>query len=303
MRSGRPGTEKMKRQLLLLSPLLFFAGCAGNRRDVRLTSEPSIERALDIVGSTALGRPLIRFLYKNPVSFEYSNTPGLCHKFSLKTETIYLPLDYKGSDLVLALALARAGHIYRIYALTGMPEVISEEEELGAIFQARLAVELNLVNADFDKAGGAAEIKNDFCTYVLENSAYVMAQARKRALTPDTDCQRPRETIENQRVWLEKTLRAINDETFYQLLYERDMARVKKGAMPVSEAMKNDAVLRSLPTYTVYRYQRTFYDAQNDIFTRFGKIYSDEIHKDASWRAAHRQEIERAREEFSSCNL
>jgi len=293
----------MHERLLIIVPLLFLAACTGNRREVRLTSEPSIERALDIVGSTEEGRPLMKFLYKNPVRFVYSNTPGLCHKFSLKTGTIFLPLDYKGSDLVLALALARAGHIYRIYKLTGMDEIISEEEELGAIFQARLALEINVVNADFDKAGGAPEIKNDFCTYVLENTGYAMAQARKQALTPDVDCQRPRETLENQRVWLEKTLRAINDQTFYQLLYERDMDRVKKGSMPMSEAMKNDAVLRSLATYEVYRFQRTFYDKQNDSFTSFGKLYASELRKDASWRAAHQPDIDRAREEFSACNL
>jgi hypothetical protein len=293
----------MKKHLLLISSFWLLAACAGNRRDVRLTSEPSIERALDIVGSTEQGKPLVKFLYKNPVRFVYSNTPGLCHKFSLKTRTIFLPMEYKGSDLVLALAIARAGHIYRLYKLTGMDEIISEEEELGAIFQARLALEINLVNADFEKAAGAPEIKTDFCTYVLENSGYAMNQARRKALAPDADCQRPRETLENQRVWLEKTLRAINDETFYQLLYDRDMDRVKKGAMPMSEAMKNDAMLRSLATYEVYRFQRTFYDKQNDSFTRFGKIYASELRKDASWRAAHQPDIDRAREEFSACNL
>ena len=293
----------MKKRLLLLASLWFLAACAGSRREVRLTSEPSIERALDIIDSTSQGKPLLKFLAKNPVTFEYANTPGLCHKFSLKTRKIFLPLDYKGSDLILALAIARAGHIYRIYRLSGMDEIISEEEELGAIFLARVALEASVVTADFEKAGGAPEIKNDFCTYVLESSAYAMAQARRKALAPDTDCQRPRETLENQRVWLEKTLRAINDETFYQLLYERDMARVKKGAIPFSEAMKNDAVLRSLPTYEVYRFQRTFYDRQNESFTRFEKIYSSEIGKDASWRAAHREELDRAREEFSACNL
>jgi hypothetical protein len=293
----------MKKLLLLASSLWLLAACAGNRREARLTSEPSIERALDIVASTGEGKPLVKFLYKNPVRFEYANTPGSCHKFSLKTREIFLPLDYKGSDLVLALAIARAAHIYRTYTITGIDEVISEEEELGAIFQARIALEINLVNADFEKAGGAAEIKNDFCTYVLENSRYAMAQARKKALTPDPDCQRPRETLENQRVWLEKTLRAINDETFYQLLYERDMARVKKGAIPVSEAMKHDAELRALPTYEVYRFQRTFYDKQNDSFTNFGKYYSSEIRRDASWRASHKDDLDRAREEFSACNL
>lgn len=293
----------MKKRTLLLASLWLLAACSGNRREARLTSEPSIERALDIVASTREGRPLIRFLYKNPARFEYANTPGTCHKFSLKTREIFLPLDYKGSDLVLALAIARAAYIYRTYVLTGIDEVISEEEELGAIFQARLALEMNLVNADFEKAGGAPEIKSDFCTYVLENSGYAMSQARRKALTQDVDCQRPRETLENQRVWLEKTLRAINDETFYQLLYERDMTRVKKGAMPASVAMKNDAVLRAMPTYEVYRYQRSFYDRQNDSFTRFGKFYSAEVRHDASWRAAHQADLDRAREEFSACNL
>ncbi len=293
----------MKKRTILLASLWLLAACAGNRREARLTSEPSIERALDIVASAPEGRQLLRFLYKHPVRFEYANTPGACHKFSLKTREIFLPLDYKGSDLVLALALARAAYIYRAYALTGIDEVISEEEELGAIFQARLAVELNVVDADFKKAGGAAEIKNDFCTYVLENSGYAMAQARKKALSQDADCQRPRETLENQRVWLEKILRAINNETFYQLIYERDMARVRKGALPVSTAMKNDAVLRAMPTYEVYRYQRSFYDRQNDSFTRFGKFYSAEIRHDASWRAGRQADLDRAKEEFSACNL
>ena len=293
----------MNLRLLPLLPLCFLAACAAGRKDIRLTSEPSIERALDCVNSTGQGRPLLKFLYKNPVSFEYSNTAGRCHKFSLKNRRIFLPPGYRGSDLVLALAIARAAYIYRLYTESGLDEIISEEEELGALFQARLALEINLVNADFSRAGGAPEIKNDFCTYVLENSAYAMAQARKEALTPDPECQRPLDTMENQRVWLEKTLRAINDETFHQLLYERDMARVKKGAMTLAEAARNDAFMRAMPTYEFYRYQRTFYDKQSDIFTRFSKLYAAEIREDALWRAARQTDIDRAREEFSACNL
>jgi hypothetical protein len=293
----------MKIRLLLLAPLLTLAACSASRPDLRLTSEPSIERAFDIIATAREGRTLLKFLNQNPVLFEYSNTAGLCHKFALKRGYIYLPSAYRGSDLVLALAIARAAHIYRLHKLTGLEEIISEEEELGALFQARLGIELNLMSSDFTKAGGAPEIKNDFCTYVLENSAYAMAQARRVALTANTECQRPLETLENQRVWLEKTRKAINDETFYQLLYERDMARVKKGAIPVSEAMKNDAQVRALPTYEVYRFQRTFYDKQTDIFARFLKLYSEETGHDAAWRAAHAEELGLARTEFSACNL
>lgn len=293
----------MKTYPILLTAAIALAGCAGTRPDVRLTSEPSIERALDILGSVPEGKPLMKFLHKNPVRFEYANTPGLCHKFALKNGQIFMPADYKGSDLVLALAIARAAQIYRLAAQSGLEEIISEEEELGALFQARIALEINLVSADFAKAGGAPEIKTDFCTYVLETSRYAMAQARRMALTPDTACLRPLETLENQRVWLEKTRKAINDETFYQLLYERDLARVKKGSMPASEAMKRDAAVRALPTYEVYRFQRTFYDDQNEIFKRFARLYAAEVARDAAWRAAHQAEIDRARTEFSDCNM
>lgn len=294
----------MTKKLLTLLPLCLLASaCAGSRKDVRLTTEPSIERAFDIIQGTQLGKPLMKFLYKNPVRFEYSNKPGLCPKFSLDTGKILLAEEYKSSDLLLALALARAAHIYRIYRETGLDEIISEEEELGAVFQARLALEINVVDADFGKQSYGAAMKTDFCAYVLENSRYAMTQARKEALTPDAACQRPLETLENQRVWLEKARKAINEENFYQLIYERDMARVRKGSMPVSEAMKNDAMIRALPTYEIYRYQRTFYDRQSDIFRRFEKTYAREIAADTAWRAGHQGDLDRARAEFSACDL
>ena len=293
----------MNKRLALLVPLLFLSACFGNRREVSLTSEPSIERALDIIDSVPQGAALLKFLYKHPVRFEYANTPGLCHKFSLKTGHIFIPLEYKESDLVLALTMARAAHIYRLYTVSNLDEIVSEEEELGALFQGRLAVETGLTNADFEKTPIASGLKREFCTYVLEGSAYAMEQARKKALSHDADCQRPLDTLENQRIWLEKTHQAINNETFYQLLYDRDMARVRKGVMPVTEAMKNDAMVRAMPMYEIYRFQRSFYDKQNDIFMRFGIVYSGEVREDSAWRSSHQEEIDRAREEFSACGL
>ena len=293
----------MNKRLLLLTPLLFLAAGAGARPELRLSSEPSIERALDLLGSVPQGKPLVKFMNKNPVRLEYSNTAGSCAKFSLQAGKIFLPVDYRNSDRMLALAIARAAYIYRMYTETGLQEIISEEEELAALYQARVALEIGLVNADFSKATPAAEIKNDFCTYVLESSRYAMAQARKEALTPNTDCQRPLETLENQRVWLDKTRQAINDANFYQLMYERDMQRVRKGSMPVSEAMKNDARLRGMPTYDVYRFQRSFYDRQSDIFGLLEKAYAREVRQDAAWRAEHQSDIDSARDEFSACGL
>ncbi|OGR80727.1 MAG: hypothetical protein A2X32_09290 [Elusimicrobia bacterium GWC2_64_44] len=293
----------MKISSLYLAPLLLLAACAGSRQQASLTSEPSIERALDLLDATPHGKPLLRFLADSGVALQYSNTAGRCSKFGLQARKIYVPVDYKGADHVLAAAVGRSAYIYQLFSESGMDEIISEEEELAALFQARLALELKLTNEHFAKAGGAPEVKAAFCNYILESSGYAMAQARKEALSSDPVCQRPLDTMENQRVWLEKMRQAINDETFYQLLYERDMARVRKGALQMSEAMRKDANLRALPTYEIYRYQRSFYDKQSDIFTRFARLYSGEIARDAAWRAGRREEIDLAREEFSDCNL
>jgi len=292
----------MKKHALIISAAFVLSACAGGKGIV-LTTEPSMERAFDLLEGTREGRPLLKFLHKHPVRFEYSNTPGLCHKFSLKAGKIFLPPEYKSSDKMLALAIARAGKIYEFSSQTGLEELVAEEEELSALTQARLAVDLTLLNEDFDKARGAEGIKTSFCAYVLGGTGYAMQQARRQALAADSDCQRPLDTVENQRVWLEKIRKAIDDETFYQLLYDRDQLRVKKGVMTASQAMKNESELRGLPVYDVYRYQRTFYDQQSDIVGRFDKIRARELREDAGWRQARQADLDQVREEFSACPL
>jgi hypothetical protein len=288
---------------LLLLPALLAASACLPKTAARLTSEPSIERALDVLNSAPEGKSLIRFLQRNPVRFEYSNTPGLCHKFALKSGNIFLPMEFKNSDAFLALALARAAYIYRLYVLSGMDEIVSEEEEVAALFQARLALSLNLTDKDFEQNRYAKQLRAEFCNYIMAGSVSAAMLARTAALSPDPDCQRPLETVQTQRAWLDKTKEAINEESFYTLMYERDMHLVRKGAMTVNTAMKRDADLRALPQYDIYRYQRTFYDKQSGVFLRLEKLYRDALKEDTEWRNSFQADLHRAREDFSACNL
>ena len=283
---------------------LLLSGCLFNKRpEPRLTSEPSIERAFDVLGAVPDGKLLVSFLNEKPVRFEYSNTPGLCHKFFLKTGKIFLPRELKDSDKLLALALARAAYIYRLYAISGLDEIISEEEEMGALFQARIGIEINVLDKDFKRNRSAKELKSDFCIYIMEGSRSAALSARTAALSSLPECQRPLETLQAQRVWLNETRKAINAGSFYQLLYDRDLHKVHKGVMTQGEAMKNDANIRALPTYEIYRYQRVFYDKQNDIFSRIESLYNAALRDDEAWRKANQSAIDRARDEFSECNL
>jgi hypothetical protein len=288
--------------ILLLPALLAAAGCLP-RPAVKFTSEPSIERALDVLNSASEGKSLLHFLQRHPVRFEYANTPGLCHKFSLKTGDIFLPMEFKNSDAFLALALARAAYIYRLYILSGMDEIVSEEEEVAALFQARLGLAISLTDKDFEQNKYARQLRSEFCTYIMEGSVSATLLARTAALTPDPDCQHPLETMQTQRAWLDKTKEAIEEESFFTLMYERDLHLVKKGAMTITMAMKRDADLRALPRYEIYRYQRTFYDKQSAVFGKLEKLYQNALKEDASWRNSFQTDLYKAREEFSACNL
>ena len=296
---------RIKRSALYcLVLVLFGSGCLpGKKQDAGLTSEPSIERALETLRNTPSGNQVTDFLHKKSVLFEYSNTPGRCHKFSLRTGRIFLPRELKDSDTLLILALARAAYIYRLSDLSGLEELVSEEEEMGALFQARVAVELGLTNADLARDKFARELRSDLCAYLMEGSGAAALAARNEALSLEPDCQRPLETLQSRKVWLDDIREAINNDSFFQLLYERDRARVRKGIITMNTAMKNEAAIKALPTYEIYRYQRSFYDKQSGVFSRIEKLYRDSLREDEAWRRAGREAIDRAREEFSGCGL
>ena len=287
----------------LIVLLLISCGSKNRKSEVILTSEPSIERAMDILCETKEGKKLVNFLYTHPIRLEYSNTAGLCHKFAFKKNRIYIARDFKASDIFLALEVVRAALIYKIYVTSKLTEIISEEEELAALLQSRIALQLNLVNDDFSKFPFSSKIKSEFCTYIMDGQKAAMRKARFAALISDTDCQLPLETLSTQKAWLKKIKDSTGKGNFFQILYEHDMEKVKQGALSMMEAMNNDAKNRGLETYDLYRYQRRFYEDSSKIISNFEKIYRQEIKKDANWRERNSELLESAAMEFSECNL
>lgn len=288
-------------------PLLaiFLISCASNKKknDIILSSEPSIERAMDILSETPDGKALVNFLYKHPIRIEYSNTAGLCHKFALERNRIYIARDFKASDILLALEVGRAALIYKMSFISKLKEIITEEEEVAALLQSRIALQLNLVNDDFLNYPFSAKIKSEFCTYIMDGQEPAIRKARNAALIMDPDCQLPLETLHSQKTWLRKIRESTGKVNFFQVLYERDLEKVKKGALTMSEAMRNDSINRGLDSYDIYRYQRTFYEDASEIISKFEKLYNQEIRKDSNWRKNNAEAIERAGMEFSECNL
>lgn len=284
--------------------VFIFSACAGTRREIRLTSEPSIERAMDKLASVPEGKKLLEFLYKNPIRFEYSNTPGLCYKFSLKAGTIFLPTDLRDSETLFALTIGRAAYIYRFYAETGIEEILAEEEEAAALFQARAAIEMNVQAPDFRSKKLGSAIKANLCTYLFIGAREAMQKTRSWALSyPDADCQRPLETLENQHIWLEGIRQSVSNATFFQMLYDRDQRKVRGGLLTQVQAMSNDAKIRAIPLSEIYRFQQTFYSAQSGILSNFEKAYRQALKYDEAWNADNAGLVQQSRETTSVCKL
>jgi hypothetical protein len=296
----------MRRLPALLAAVLTLASCSGGRRAAApsLTPEPAIERAFDVLATAKEGKKLIAFLEKNPVSFEFANVEAPCPRYEFDRRTIYLRRGFKGSDTMLALAVARAAQVYRFHRLTGLDAPAAEQEELAALFQARIGLQINLVNDDFGTDDpGVREIKSSFCTYLHEGQRYTMQKARSSALATEQWCARPFETLSSLGMWLERTREAVRDDTLFTLLYERDLQRVRRGQITMADAMRNDARFRAMPIYEINRFQRMFYDTENRKISRANRLYRNMTAEDASWRESHAAEINRAREAFATCGM
>ncbi|KAF0125430.1 MAG: hypothetical protein FD189_1612 [Elusimicrobia bacterium] len=288
----------------LLAAVLTLAACSGNRRAApSLTPEPAIERAFDVLSTAKEGKSLIAFLEENPVSFEFANVEAPCPRYEFDRRTIYLRREF-GSDTMLALAVARAAQVYRFHRLTGLDAPTAEQEELAALFQARVGLQINLVNADFETGDpGVKEIKSSFCTYLHEGQSYAMRKARASALVTEQWCARPFETLDSLGMWLQRTRAAVRDENLFTLLYERDLQRVRRGQLTMADAMRNDARFRAMPLYEISRFQRMFYDTENRKMSKATRLYRNMTKEDASWRASHAGDITRARAAFATCGM
>ncbi len=284
--------------------MLCACGCLPHRRTARLTAEPSIERALDLLGTVREAAPTLRALRRNPVLFDYYDAPAGCGSFPAGPGRIHLPRGLKDNDALLAAALAKAAYIHRMNVGLGTEENVSEQEEAAVLFQARVLLEIGLKSDDFRKTADAKAIGSDLCTYVMQGAEAAVRDARAAALSVQPECRRPMDTLRKMRERLSETHEAMDDSAaFFRLLKDRDLDKVRKGTLTMAEAVKNDAEIRALPTYELYRKQRELYDIQTTAFDRLTRFCRSAMKEDAAWRKSNQSLIDAARKDLSDCDL
>lgn len=295
----------MKKIIFLILPFAAML-CSCFYSVTEITSEDSINQSLRTIEEYPDGYKLVNFAKTHPVRIEYADTAGICHHFNLKdprNRTIFIPEEYRASDKILAMGVYRALQIYRMYVQSGLGEMVSEEEEISMLRQMQLGVMLGITKEEFDKVPEAVEMKDEFCTYILENSEEALAKTRLTAQTPNQACQRPLDNIVKQGFWIKDMKKSISKNEFHQLMQYRDKKRVAQGAMTDSEAAANSARLMALPEYETARYERLFFDIKKSNFDYFKQLYLKEVFLDRDFRREYAKQIYEMSTDFAECDL
>ena len=299
-----------KRFLYFCGPLLAFAlfsnfSCSGKKAVKEITLEPSIERVLEEFETSPEYSYLVKFIKKRRARLEFDENPSMnCVRYDYANGRITIPRKYKESDLFLTLETLKALYIWKTHITFGLEEFLAEEEVLATAQQMHyiLALRSDAGNKIFEDEKFIREkLKKEFCSYTILNTQMMSNLIRLRTSVINNDCGLPLETVMTQRSWAYKIKEAMQNEKFFDLMYEKDLLKVRRGLLTMADATRNNAMLRSKPLYEIYRDQRSYYDVSLDKIDKFEKFYKKELEKDKEWRLAHKDEIENARYEFTSC--
>jgi len=248
--------------------------------------DPSIERALELLSKTASGKPLLRYAERRPIEIRYS--PRLKEpwpKFDPQGNALLLPDNARGSDYVVALLLARGLASYKIYAERNLADMLIEVEELAALEQAHAATELEIHDeAEVEASPGGKYALDELCAYLSEGRGKLLEMTGRNALDSYPEYGRPLETLDGARAWLKKTHQALEDGTLPQLLYQHDLARVKRGTLTQSEASENLLQMRTTNSDGIWRGQREYYFNANKILSNMALFKERALLADDEWR-------------------
>lgn len=293
-----------KRTLIIVFYLITLSFFSCYRKNLKeITIEPSIERTLENIEKNRDYRHLVKYLYSTGAKIEYIEDKNInCILYDFNNKKISIPREFKNSENFLTLSVLKAIYIWKIHQDFNLDDLLVEEEILATLKQIHYIFESEFYEKDFKTDLLFNKyFKKEFCTYITLNTSMIEHLIVNKNSIINPKCKLPLEDIESQKKWIKAIKDSLENNTFFELMYSRDMQKVKKGSMTQAEAMKNDAMLRSKPLYEIYRDQRNFYDTSMEKIKKFEEYYKKEINYDTNWRKIHESDIENAKNEFSFC--
>lgn len=287
-----------KHIIVLLIGCLFINSCS--RLEIKDGTEKTILTTLNKIRKN--NSELISYYKKNPVKIYYNSDRNLkCSLYDFKNSIIYIPLQFESSPLTLELELVKALNIWKMHNSYSLNDITLEELILGDMASLKYFISNNPVNDFFNDKILSNYIKNIFCNFILINFKTTLNLIHDKYIAINTKCLYPPDTINEQKIWLNKMQQAIADGTYIDFVYESDLEKVKKGFIRMQDANRNALILRSKNMYEIYREQRGYINMSLKNLDRFEKFYNKETENWLKWEKDNKKYIEKLKYEFTSC--
>ncbi|MFA5162225.1 MAG: hypothetical protein WC421_08255 [Elusimicrobiales bacterium] len=302
---------------LLLAAASLLCGCAAlqeeyspdeatpaPREDANpaLHYEPSLERGLESLELLGEGRELVARLKENPIKIQYAPLTGPWPRYLRADRTLLIPEKERRHRQTLPLLLARGLALSQMYDRIQVADDLAEFEVLAAMAQARVASQASMYDEDkIASTPSGQETIKEICVYAIEGPDRFAEMIRRDCLLPNLEYDRPTETFESSLHWVQRMQQGLSDNSFYQLLYKRDLDRVRRNAITRAEADENASKFRGQDADAIWREERKYMYRTRKNIDDAQIFYRQQMDYDALWRSQYADAIATRIKELKGC--
>ncbi|NLH39350.1 MAG: hypothetical protein GX445_04720 [Elusimicrobia bacterium] len=268
----------MIKKIVFLLPLLVIYSCSINLKKV--SDDSNIQKALLNI-KISDKEYLLSFLSKYPAVISYNpNRDANCIKIIKRnTNIIMIPLKYTDSPEMTEISIIKGLYIYNIMQKYNLNDYFYELEQLSEYSK----MEYLLSYIPTEKINNDELLKKEIlpklCGYMTSPQEFdnIIDEETSRQ---DISCGYPVEKLEalkNYYAKLKASLSSIDSDEYFNLYYEKEMERVRRGEITREEAEKNYYYIFSEPQQNLYRIQRK--ETYENIYSlsKFESFYKKEI--------------------------
>lgn len=268
----------MIKKIFFLLPLLLIYACSINIK--KISDDADVQKALLNIKASDK-EYLLSFLSNYPAVISYNPDRNVnCTKIIKRNRNlIMIPFKYADFSEMIEISLIKGLYIYNIMEKYNLNDFFYELEQLGSYVQMEyLLSHIPTENINNDKIL-KKEILPALCGYMTSSQEFdtIIYENISRQ---DRSCGYPLErleTLKNYYTRLKASLSSIDSDEYFNLYYEKEMERVKRGEITREEAERNYYYILSEPQQSLYRMQRK--ETYENIYSlnRFESFYKKEI--------------------------
>lgn len=266
-----------KKPFTLIFLIMIFTLNSCHYNITKLSEDKKITDVLGKLTGTEVSS-FINHLDKNPKQILFNPNKNInCIKIDDKR--IYIPAIYKESKLMTELYTVKALYLNYLNDKYKFEENFTELEQLLIYYQINFFFKYSYISSEIEKD---KLFINYFAPYLC---AYLISKETldemiiKKTQTHNRECSYPLENLDYFKKFYNSLKKSFNTygNDYFQLMYQREIDKVKRGLLTKEEAEKNYYYIVSDIQGNLYREKREYIQDHIYNFSKFEKLYRKQI--------------------------